>query len=193
MDKKLAVKIHTGAGNLPEAWKSCADDLLAAAAVLREHRASVARGPEPAPNAWRTHPSELMLSGMAIECLLKALWVKQGHNLVADGKYVPVPGAGAHDLVQLAGVLKLTLSDLETDLLRRLSHFIEYGGRYPVPKNAEKLRLVSSPRGGRGAATTWATPSDQLLFDEVVNRLEQMLEANAPPNPALEPSARRQS
>ena len=176
MDRTLAVEIHSRAGNMPETWRSCAGDLLAAAAVLRENRESVTRGPEPAPDAWRTHPSELMLSGMAIECLLKALWVKQGHNLVGDGKYVSITGAGDHDLVQLAGVLELTLSDLEKDVLRRLSHFIEYGGRYPVPKNAERLQLTTSPRGGRGSATTWATPSDQLLFDVVVTRLEQLLD-----------------
>lgn len=176
MDRKLAVDIHTGAGNLPEAWKSCAEDLLAAAAVLREHRTSIAHGDEAAPQAWRTHPCELMLSGMAIECLLKALWVKQGHDIVAGGKYVAVPGARDHDLVQLTVAVKVDLSDLETDLLRRLSHFLEYGGRYPVPKNAEKLRLIVSPRGGRGPATAWATPSDQLIFDAVVNRLQQLLE-----------------
>jgi hypothetical protein len=117
-----------------------------------------------------------MLSGMAMECLLKAVWVKQGHNLVEDGKYVSIPGAGDHDLVQLAGAVGLTLSDLEKDVLRRLSHFIEYGGRYPIPKNAEQLRLTIDPRGGRGPATTWATPSDQLQFDAVVNRLEQLLD-----------------
>lgn len=89
-----------------------------------------------------------MLSGMAIECLLKALRVKQGHNLVADGKHVPMPGAADHDLVRLPGILELTLSDLDKDVLRRLSHFIEYGERYPVPKNAGRLQLTTSPRGG---------------------------------------------
>ena len=179
MDKTLALELHTRAGNTPETWRSCADDLLAAAAVLLDHREAAARGSAPAADTWRTHPSELMLRGMAIECLLKALWVKRGHKLVEDGKYTSVPGAGAHDLVQLAGVLQLTMSDLEKDLLRRLSHFIEYGGRYPVPKNAEKLRLTTSPGGGRAAATTWATPSDQLLFGALVNRLEQLLDEHS--------------
>jgi hypothetical protein len=112
---------------------------------------------------------------MAIECLLKALWVKRGHRLVEGGQYKMVPGAGPHDLVQLGRALELTLSEFEKDLLRRLSHFIEYGGRYPVPKSAKKLHLVDSPSGGQAVATTWATPSDQVLFESVVNRLECLL------------------
>src|SRR5258705_2710550 len=138
MDRKRRVEQHTWSGNAPEAWRSCADNLLAAAAVVRERRGS---GPNfvAFPNAWRLHPPWLMLGRMDIECLLKALWVSRGHKLAKDGEYVGVPRAGAHDLVQLAGVLQLTLSVLEKDVLRRLSHFIEYGGRYPVPKDAEKL------------------------------------------------------
>jgi hypothetical protein len=130
----------------------------------------------PVTDAWSLHPVELMLDGMAIECLLKALWAKQGHKLVNGGKYVGVHGAGDHDLVQLADVLKLTLSDSEKDVLRRLSHFIEYGGRYPVPKDAGRLRLSRTPLGGRSEPTIWVTPSDQLLFDAIVSRLDYLLD-----------------
>jgi hypothetical protein len=176
MDHKRAIEQHTWAGNAPQAWRSCAGDLLAAAVVLRERRENIGPSSLPVPNAWRLHPSELMLDGMAIECLLKALWLKHGHELARDGRYVGIPGAAAHDLVQLAGMLQLTLTEMERDVLRRLSHFIEYGGRYPVPKDAEKLRLIRTPQGGQGAATTWSTPSDQLLFETVVGRLDQLLD-----------------
>lgn len=176
MDTKRTVEQHTWAGNSPDTWRLCAGDLLAAAAVLRAHRVSTDSGSSGSTDAWRLHPAELMLAGMAIECLLKALWVKQGHELAKDGEYVRVSGAGAHDLVQLADVLQLTLTDLERDVLRRLSHFIEYSGRYPVPKNALKLLLTRSPRGGRSSSTTWTTPGDQTIFDEFVTPLEQLLE-----------------
>jgi hypothetical protein len=122
------------------------------------------------------HPAELMLDGMAIECLLKAAWVKQGHKLAKDGKYLGVPGAGDHDLVQLAGALKLKLSALEKDTLGRLSHFIEYGGRYPVPKDADKLQLTRAPTGGRAAATTWCTQNDYVQLEAIVRRLDQLLD-----------------
>ena len=126
MDRTRRLEQHTWAGNSPHAWESRARDLLAAATVLRQHRESMDSNSAPAPTAL-IHPAELMLDGMAIECLLKAVWVKRGHKLAKDRKYLGVPGAGDHDLVQLAGALKLKLSALEKGTLRRLSHFIEYG------------------------------------------------------------------
>ena len=44
-----------------------------------------------------------MLTGYAIECAFKCLWVKTGHRMVEKGKFVGVRGTGAdHNLVQLA-------------------------------------------------------------------------------------------
>ena len=112
---------------------------------------------------------------MAIENLLKALWLKQGNQISASGTFQPVPKAGAHDLQQLAQVTGFAVSDIEGDILRRLSHFIEYGGRYPIPKSPQKLMLTSAPGGGKVAATTWSTPSDDQHVEELLARLEQAL------------------
>lgn len=178
MDRKRRVEQHTWAGNEPETWRACADNLLAAAAVLRERREAIDSSSLPVPNAWRLHPPELMLAGMAMECLLKAVWVKRGNKLAEDGRYVRVPGERSHDLLQLARVLHLTLSDLDKDVLRRLSHFMKYGGRHPVPKDAEELQLITTPRGGRAISTHWSTPGDQVLFNALVSRLENLLNAD---------------
>src|SRR5262245_22288958 len=147
MDRERRIEQHTWAGNSPETWRSCADDLLAAALVLRQRRHSTDPCAVPMHQPWRLHPIELMLSGLAVECLFKALWVKRGNRLTSERKYVGIPGAGDHDLVQLAVVVHFTLSDFEKDVLTRLSHFIEYGGRYPIPRNADKLTLTKSPHG----------------------------------------------
>ena len=112
---------------------------------------------------------------MAVECLLKALWVARGHPLAVNGTYKGIPNAQEHDLERLAAALDLELSALERDVLRRLSAFIQYGGRYPVPKHATELRLVASPRGGSTVATTWTTPHDHLLFEGIVRQLETLL------------------
>ncbi len=176
MDRKRRVEQHTWAANAPETWRSCADNLLTAAAVLRERREGLDSSSASVPNAWRLHPPELMLAGMAMECLFKAVWVKRGNKLAEDGLAVRVRGAGSHDLVQLAEVLQLTLSDLEKDVLRRLSYFISAGGRYPVPKDAEELRLTRTPRGGRAMAGHWSTPGDQGLVGALVSRLDNLLD-----------------
>jgi hypothetical protein len=175
MDRTRRVEQHTWAGNSPHAWQLCARDLLAAASALRERRESIESGSAPT-LPGQLHPAELMLDGMAIECLLKAVWVKRGNKLASDGTYRKVPDAGAHDLVQLAGTLEFILSDFEKDTLRRLSHFIEYGGRYPVPKDAEKLQLTRTPAGGLAVATTWSTPTDYVHFEAIVSRLDKLLD-----------------
>ena len=110
-----------------------------------------------------------------MECLLKALWLKGGNRLVENGKFKPVPKAGGHNLVQLACANGLSPSPVETDVLRRLSHFIEYGGRYPIPKEPSQLMLTSVPRGGKSAATSWTTPLDDQVYDSLVKKLAQLL------------------
>jgi hypothetical protein len=180
VNAKLAEEIHTRAGNSSAAWQSVADDLLIASQVLKERAASLDLtslvAGDPIPVEGRLGAVELMLKGMAIECLLKALWLKRGNMLIKNGKYVRVRGAGDHDLPQLASAAKFVINDLETDLLRRLSHFIQYGGRYPVPRDAAKLRPTRSLRGGNAPATTWSSPSDGKLFDALVSRLVFLLD-----------------
>ena len=127
----------------------------------------------PDPHAGQVQPVALMLKGMAAECLLKAFWLKGGNILGADGRFRPVPGAPTHNLPKLASACKFSVTPAESHLLQRLSHFIEYGGRYPVPKDPQKLNLLPTPDGGFSAATTWSTPSDDKVFEALVHRLQE--------------------
>lgn len=81
-----------------------------------------------------------MLLGYAIECALKGLWVKSGHKIVAVGKYVGVAGAKDHDLTQLAKAVGFSPTAAEADVLRRLSKFVRFAGRYPVAKTPDEMR-----------------------------------------------------
>jgi hypothetical protein len=150
--------MHSRAGNCFATWWSVAGDLLAAAQLLKEGRESLdlttLSSEDAIPPEGRVGAVELMLRGMAVECLMKGLWVKNGNPIVKDGKYVKVTGTDNHDLVQLASAIRFELGSLEQDVLRRLSHFIQYGGRYPIPKRADELKLTKSPAGGFGPATT---------------------------------------
>ena len=164
------------AGNSPRAWQIVAENLLFAARTLSERCGTFDSQSTDAQfsNRAQLGAVELMLKGMAVECLIKALWLGRGNSFVKAGKFFNVPGAGAHDLPQLALAAGLNTSSFEVDLLRRLSHFIEYGGRYPVPRTSNKLKLTDSPRGGKAAATTWRSPSDDLLFESLVARIDQL-------------------
>lgn len=81
MDDKYAELLHTRTGNFHAAWQSAADDLLIASQVLKERAESfdansLAAG-DPIPVEGRLAAVEIMLKGMAVECLLKALWLKR--------------------------------------------------------------------------------------------------------------------
>src|SRR3990172_2546400 len=81
-----------------------------------------------------------MLLGYAIECTLKALWVRKGNKLIRNGKYKGVPGANDHNLSQLAKAAGFIPTSTEADVLRRLSKFIQFAGRYPVAKTPADMK-----------------------------------------------------
>src|SRR5258706_4056497 len=101
MDFKRLVEHHSAAGNSASGWISSADGLLAGAEVLREQRLAAEHECDPPPGTWRTHPPELMLRGMAVECLLKAVWLTRGGTLAADGRYMGGENVNGHDLHHL--------------------------------------------------------------------------------------------
>ncbi len=87
--------------------------------------------------AW-LGPVWLMLAGMALENALKA-------GLVAHKRPVPMKG---HDLLKLMNQLKidLDLDPRERQFLSRVSTFVIWAGRYPVPRCEGKMdvTIVSS-------------------------------------------------
>ena len=81
-----------------------------------------------------------MLLGYAIECALKALWVRKGNKLISEGKYRGVTGAKDHNLPQLAQAAGFIPTAIEADVLRRLSKFSQFAGRYPVGKTPDEMK-----------------------------------------------------
>jgi hypothetical protein len=168
------------AGNDHNAWASSAGDLLAASRLLRKLRGafdveSVGIG-DAIPDEGRVHPTELMLRGFAVECLLKAVWVRRGGTVCVDGKYVGVKGANDHDLVQLCDANGLSFTEPERNVLKRLSLFTTSVGRYPVPKRWSDTRIQRTPGGGKGSPTYWSTPSDDEAYASIVMILHDVLE-----------------
>lgn len=176
----ISKKQFEWAGNSYDAWRAVADNLLFASVVLAEKIESPPPENNDGPARLSTHARlfniDLMLRAMALECLLKAVWVKQGNQIVKHGKFSKVVGAGGHDLAGLARAVGMPAEKADIDILSRLTHFIEYAGRYPIPKRSETLRLIASPRGGRSSATGWTTPEDGDRFNAIVVRLCQMLD-----------------
>ena len=94
-------------GNEPGLWVHSAQTLFAGSEILRRERERVT-----ANLAYRKEPNaivmpwlELMLTAFGIECLIKAVWLKQGHRLAQNGKYVPMTNNERHHLVKLCRVV----------------------------------------------------------------------------------------
>ena len=118
-------------GNTSAAWISTADSLLTAARVLKTCRdrfdPTRLKVGDTIPDECVVLFPELMLRGFAVECLLKALWLKLGNKLVGAGKYLGVKDAADHNLVQLLDAVGLCLGGREREVLKRLSMGVALG------------------------------------------------------------------
>ncbi len=184
MDPKRRMEWHEKVGNDARNWCISAEGLLASARVLKAEHDTFKwddceqTEPQPAPDAAIVMPTLLMLRGMALECLFKALWLAQGNTLVAEGNYQGVPTVGQHDLAGLAVKSNFPISEHESYLLVRLSDFITHFGRYPITRRGvDHMRFVKDPDGGGGVTGTWNYGRDELLFTELVTRLRKLLGA----------------
>ena len=139
-----------GADN-PQAWRMSAENLL---------RGARAVGSEICISGTLTDTIvsvQAMLIGMSIECSLKALWLKQdrryatrGEGFLRDGKLNlrVIEGARKHKLRKMATTVGL--SDVaELELLERLSWFISWAGRYPVPLSAGQMLPKNMENSGQ--------------------------------------------
>src|SRR5665213_1170764 len=89
---------YTQMGNNPHTWSGSASQLFAASMILRHEREKerervlTAETPVGLVSvALGTAGAERLLTAFALEALLKAVWLKTGHNLVAAGKYIGLP------------------------------------------------------------------------------------------------------
>lgn len=104
------IAMYDQVGNKSAAWEASADSLLAAASLLQMARNIAGTVPihvgDPISDGEKSQPAELMLRGLALECLFKAVWVKRGNLLALGGKLQRMRGAASHNLLQLADKLQ---------------------------------------------------------------------------------------
>lgn len=93
----------------------------------------------------------MMLYGLGIENLAKGLIVvRSGSAAVNNGKLRKWPDP-SHSLKTLLNHAGVQLSEQEEDLVERLTAFVLWAGRYPIPKIAKHMfiaqRNIDSPDG----------------------------------------------
>jgi hypothetical protein len=168
--KKSPIEEHTRLGNDYEEWKITAHELFASSAILNRERERVETPfkPGPSPMENRTFWVELMLDAFGIECLIKAVWLKQGHRLARDGNYIPMIRKEGHRLEKLCRVAGIALNQREEETLTRLSDIAGSIGRYPIPSRVSQ----------RAVALRWSNPDDYEIIENIIARLETELRKN---------------
>jgi hypothetical protein len=107
----------------PGYWHNKSHDLLVSARTLWKAMQSEK---ELEINCWATYK---MLMGMSFELLFKA------HCIGSETDF-----KATHDLVALARTAGLSTSKVENKVLKVLSEYVMWDGRYPTPKKPEHLK-----------------------------------------------------
>ncbi len=85
----------------------------------------------------------LMLAGLAIEALSKALYLKK-HSTTNWTTDTLKEKIASHNSLHLLDQCGVPLDDSDRDLIERLTDFVEWAGRYPAPFNAERYTRTLS-------------------------------------------------
>lgn len=116
----------------------------------------------------------MLLYGLSLENVAKGLIVKAEPPAVVNGKLRKWSGSGHNqrELLKEAGV---TLSPQEEDLVTRLTDFVEWAGRYPIPKIVEKMCVSQR---NIDPSTPWVplpfSTNEREVYDKLFARLESM-------------------
>jgi len=108
-----------------------------------------------------------MLLGYAVECGLKALWLRNGNQLISGGKYQGIKGAQDHDLLQLAKVVSFSATANEEAVLKRLTRFARFAGRYPVSKTPNEMEPDALTKADAG----FFSKQDFRTAESLLNKL----------------------
>jgi hypothetical protein len=169
--------IYDMAGNNPNGWYASVE-LLAQAAKRVRYESVPAGLPGGEEGMFSINAVYAMLLGYAIECALKGLWVKAGNAIAKDGKLVRIRGVGNHQIGQLLRKVQegtnLGVSDLELNVLDRISAFVLFAGRYPIPTTAAEMKAQRVPTGGT-QAPGFFTQDDFRVAEMLLNRFKTAL------------------
>lgn len=156
------------AGNNPLAWWYSADTLLRAAAPLLETTIPINTSFTTGLMDARSGVYGLLI-GYAIECLLKARWLADGHQMVVNGRLEGPKGN--HRLKELADAVGVSLNDRERDALDRLSAIVRFAARYPIATTAREMEMRQTHDGKTISARVFRR-EDFETVEEIARRLQ---------------------
>jgi hypothetical protein len=113
------------------------------------------------------HPTALMLAGMMIECYAKAV-------LVDRQEYAKLPKLKTHNLKDAVVAAGYSPNERETAFLGRLSEFLRWAGRYPVPWKPEHM-AVGDENGNVNIVGGSSPGEDLVVARRIADALERQL------------------
>ncbi len=177
MSEQRQCELYMRAGNHYGSWLLSGDSLLASARILYDNFDLCIDLPvdSEVPDKEKIFSTIFLLYGFCIECLFKCLWVKNGNNIVDNGKYIGIPGANDHKLHELADKVNFNLSENESDALISLSVIITSSGRYPVSRCWRDTKIQRRQSGGFGSRD--ALEGEHLkLAENIISRIYKILD-----------------
>lgn len=120
----------------------------------------------------------MLLSGIAIENLVKGILVCRDPSIEGNDKVDKVKWKGSshgHDLVELAKQTGIPFTLEEKGLFRRLSAFVVWGGRYPIPIKSSDMVQRTKYRGQSIRLNTFIS-TDPDLIRKVFEKASTILE-----------------
>lgn len=169
-------QIYDKTGNDPKAWFRHAEELLISHSILYDEYKQVdytKLGNEGlVPDEGRILMPTLMLLAFAIECLLKALWLKQGNRLAENGELKKIPNCGDHNLVEYGNATGLIFGDDEKRVLNRLYKISVSLGRYPIPIGFRHSHLRKTRKTGFQSDISWGF-TDDVIVDRIIRKINK--------------------
>jgi hypothetical protein len=102
-----------------------------------------------------------LIFGLAIEDLLKAIILSKTQQLKMNHKLI--------DLSEKAGI---TLTDVQSDIVKRLQTYVVWSGRYPVPKTKNDM-LLNQRASNRDSFPLPLQPFERPIYNDLYDLLEK--------------------
>ena len=172
-------------GNNYQNWIKKANELLISSSILEDEYNKVInilknQKDNKVPDEFFCRDSMIFLKAMALELLLKGLYLKYTGNLLCkNNKYV---GPKSHSLDKIANeITVLELNEKETILLKDLSLVLNFWGRYPTPMNSQywrpKIKWLPKMKGVR-PIYSWNEFNSVILEKLLVEKINPLLKTN---------------
>ena len=173
MEEKLLKRHYLKLGRNPVNWVKEAAELKRAAGIL--YKEVLADYNEMKTGTWTgkhyIFAQYQMLTGYALQCLLKAIYIKKNKEKAAID--IDKFTHKSHDLKALANSLRVKVSREELDLLDRLTEYVASAGRFPIPRKYEFITQENN-KGSVVIRARFKPETDDTIFNGLYEKLQAL-------------------